>query len=208
LNQTGADTWSVPANTVLTEAQFAAFEAGRLYFNAHSTAFAAGEIRGQVGVEVFRASLTGTQENPPVVTTAIGTASLILDPRTRALSGTVTTTGMTGTVAHIHTGAAGSNGGVAIELTETAAGSGVWRIPANTALTDAQVESLRSGGLYINVHSAAHASGEIRGQLNRKIAIAALGGDQEVPATNSTATGRGILAVDPNTRTFTAAPPA
>ncbi|HEU0202847.1 MAG TPA: CHRD domain-containing protein [Burkholderiaceae bacterium] len=152
---------------------------------------------------MFRASLTGAQENPSVTTSANGTATLVLDPRTRALSGTVTTNGMTGTVAHIHTGAAGSNGGVAIGLTETAAGGGVWRVPANTVLTDAQVASLRSGGLYVNAHSAPHAAGEIREQLNRRIAVATLAGDQEVPATHSTATGRGILAVDPNTRALT-----
>jgi hypothetical protein len=200
LTETAPNTWSVPAYTVLTADQFAAFEAGRLYFNAHSSAFAGGEIRGQIGVEVFRAALNGSQENPPVTTAASGAATLVLDPRTRMLTGSVTTSGVAGTAAHIHTGAAGSNGGVAIALAETAGGSGVWNVPANTTLSDAQVASLRSGGLYANVHSAAHAGGEIRGQLNRKIGNATLSGAQEVPANASAASGTGMLAVDPNTR--------
>jgi hypothetical protein len=34
-------------------------------------------------------------------------------------------------------------------------------------LTDAQYDAYKAGGLYINVHSSEHKSGEIRGQLKR-----------------------------------------
>jgi hypothetical protein len=45
----GADNvWTAPGGTALTEAQFAAFKAGNLYFNIHSEAFRSGEIRGQI----------------------------------------------------------------------------------------------------------------------------------------------------------------
>jgi hypothetical protein len=40
--------WNVPANATLTADQFKAFKQGNLYFNAHSTAFPGGEIRGQI----------------------------------------------------------------------------------------------------------------------------------------------------------------
>ena len=45
----GADNvWAVPPGTTLTDAQFAAFKAGNLYFNIHSEAYRSGEIRGQI----------------------------------------------------------------------------------------------------------------------------------------------------------------
>jgi hypothetical protein len=45
----GADgVWTTPPGTKLTDAQFAAFKAGNLYFNIHSEAFRSGEIRGQI----------------------------------------------------------------------------------------------------------------------------------------------------------------
>ena len=45
----GADNvWTTPPGTKLTEAQFAAFKAGNLYFNIHSEAYRSGELRGQI----------------------------------------------------------------------------------------------------------------------------------------------------------------
>ena len=41
-------TWTVPADTVLTEEQYAAYKAGKLYINIHSAANKGGEIRGQI----------------------------------------------------------------------------------------------------------------------------------------------------------------
>ena len=40
--------WAAPPNTTLTEAQYASFKAGNLYFNFHSDAHKSGEIRGQI----------------------------------------------------------------------------------------------------------------------------------------------------------------
>ena len=48
LNKTGDNTWSVPANTILTSAQFDAYRAGNLYVNVHSAANPGGEIRAQL----------------------------------------------------------------------------------------------------------------------------------------------------------------
>ena len=47
LEQNG-DTWSVPAGTKLTPAQFASFKAGNLYVNVHTAANQKGEMRGQL----------------------------------------------------------------------------------------------------------------------------------------------------------------
>lgn len=203
LNETAASTWSVPANTVLTATQIASFNNGALYVNAHSSAQPAGELRGQIGMEVYSASASGKHNTPATASTATGTGSVVLDPATKALSGSLTLSGMTATMVHIHTGAVGVNGDVVVNLTESPAGSGKWAIPANTVLTDAQLASLRAGELYFNAHSAAFPAGEIRGQIGRNVKTATLNGGHQVPSTSSTATGTGFLSVDPATRAVT-----
>ena len=106
--------------------------------------------------------LSGSQEVPPVNTTATGSGILtvVMD---RSMSGTVTTSGIAGTAAHIHLGAAGANGPVIIPLNKTA--DNVWSVPSGIRLNDAQYEAYKLGNLYVNVHSAANPNGEIRGQV-------------------------------------------
>lgn len=41
-------TWTVPAGSALTDEQYAAYKAGKLYINIHSAANKGGEIRGQI----------------------------------------------------------------------------------------------------------------------------------------------------------------
>ena len=77
--------------------------------------------------------------------------------------GNVQTTGITGTAAHIHMGPSGQNGPVIIPLVKS--GENSWAVPGNTVLSSAQFDAFRSGNLYVNVHSSAHPSGEIRAQL-------------------------------------------
>lgn len=48
LVKTADNVWSVPANTMLTSAQFDAYRAGNLYVNVHSAANPNGEIRAQL----------------------------------------------------------------------------------------------------------------------------------------------------------------
>ena len=38
-------------------------------------------------------------------------------------------------------------------------------MPAGAKLTEAQYKAYEAGDLYVNVHSAAHKGGEVRGQL-------------------------------------------
>jgi hypothetical protein len=66
-------------------------------------------------------------------------------------------------MAHIHNGAAGKIGPVIIPLTKS--GADTWSVPAGAKLTDAQNAAFKAGDLYVNVHSAEHKGGEIRGQL-------------------------------------------
>ena len=106
--------------------------------------------------------LSGQQEVPPVTTSASGTGAITVSPG-RSVSGSITTTGVAATAAHIHHGAPGTNGPVIMPLVRTS--ENVWSVPAGARLTDAQHESYRAGNLYVNVHSAANKGGEIRGQL-------------------------------------------
>ena len=51
LTKTGDATWSVPAGAKLTDAQYAAYQAGGMYVNVHSAANPGGEIRGQLSAK-------------------------------------------------------------------------------------------------------------------------------------------------------------
>jgi hypothetical protein len=105
--------------------------------------------------------LSGAQEVPAVTTSATGNGTLTVNAD-MTVSGSITTTGVAGTAAHIHMAEAGKNGPVIITLTK---GDNAWSVPAGTKLTEAQYKAYKAGDLYINVHSAANKGGEIRGQL-------------------------------------------
>ena len=107
-------------------------------------------------------TLSGAQQNPPVTTAASGSGTITVGAD-KSVSGSVTTSGVAGTAAHIHDGAPGKNGPVIIPLTKTS--DDTWSVPAGAKLTDAQYDSYKAGNLYVNVHSAANKGGEIRGQL-------------------------------------------
>jgi hypothetical protein len=110
----------------------------------------------------LKVNLTGAQETPPVTTSASGTGTITV-AADKSVSGTIKTAGIDGTVAHIHVGAPGKSGPPIITLTKD--GDGVWMVPAGSKLTDEQYASFKSGDLYVNVHSAMHQPGEIRGQI-------------------------------------------
>ncbi len=107
-------------------------------------------------------SLSGMQEVPAVTTSATGSGTVTIGAD-KSVSGSVTTSGVAATAAHIHDGAPGKNGPIIIPLTKTS--DNVWAVPAGAKLTDAQYASYKAGNLYVNVHSAANKGGEIRGQI-------------------------------------------
>ncbi len=196
LTQGEPGVWTVPDGAALSQSQVASFKAGNLYVNVHTTANPNGEIRGQVGRDVYFATLTGAQEVPANNSQATGTARFVFDPDTKAMFGTVSTSGIVGTASHIHTGAIGVAAGITIPFT---GGPSSWTMPS-TVLTDAQVASLQSGNFYANVHSAAIPGGEIRGQVYLPAKCTTLAGNQEVPPVATAATAHGCLVVNPFTR--------
>jgi hypothetical protein len=108
-------------------------------------------------------ALTGAQEVPPVQTmaTALSTVRIADD---KSVSGSITTTGIVGTMAHVHISkAVGTNGPVIVPLTKTA--DNVFTVPDGAKISDDQYAAYKAGLLYVNVHSAANPAGEIRANL-------------------------------------------
>lgn len=129
------------------------------------TAMFAGALALGVGTAYakdVKVMLSGDQENPPVSTAASGSGTITVGDD-MSISGSVTTSGMTATMAHIHMAAPGKNGPPVVHLTKTS--DGAWTVPAGTKLTSDQYKSFQAGELYVNVHSDAHEKGELRGQI-------------------------------------------
>lgn len=158
--------------------------------------------------EVWTASLSGASEVPAVATTGTASATFVLSPDGSTIDYAITYSGLTGTLsaAHIHLGAAGANGGVMLPL---AAGPS----PMVGTLTAADlvatggvttfagaVAAIRTGGAYVNFHTAANPAGEIRGQIGVATGaqgfIATLDGAEEVPPVSGSQAGRGVVVID------------
>ena len=114
------------------------------------------------GAADMAVTLQGAQEVPPVTTSATGSGTITVGAD-GMVSGKIATKGINGTAAHIHSGEAGKNGPVVVPLQKD--GDGGWSVPASAKLTPDQLKMLQAGGMYVNVHSAAHPDGEIRAQL-------------------------------------------
>lgn len=115
----------------------------------------------------YTAALKGADEVPPNDTKGSGAVEAKYDTATMKFSYAITYSGLTGaaTAAHFHGPAkAGENAGPAITLQKPL------ESPAKgeATLTPAQAEELANGLWYLNVHTAAHGPGEIRGQLMKK----------------------------------------
>jgi len=106
-------------------------------------------------------SLSGAEEVPPVKTAGTGSGSFRL-AEDGTLTGGVTTKDVPGTAAHIHLGVKGKNGPVIVPLTKS---GDTYSVPAGRKLTPQQIDDLKAGNLYVNVHTARHKGGEVRGQI-------------------------------------------
>lgn len=133
---------------------------------------------------VFTAALSPANEVPPVTnaeSSARGVAQITIDPVQNTatfyfqLSGLPSGTNLVG--AHIHPGAAGVAGGVAVSTGITAGApvtipaAGVVEFTArDVAVTSALAQSIinNPAGFYFNVHTPANPGGVARGQLTRQ----------------------------------------
>ena len=118
-------------------------------------------------LDALRAMLTPDAEVPPVVSSASGSATFVLDTTTQVLYYALHVAEIDNiTMAHIHAGAAGVNGPVVQFLYD---GSPLFD-PANPIsgtiqLTAMEASDLLSGDFYVNVHTSDFPGGEIRGQI-------------------------------------------
>ena len=175
---------------------------GKYYVNIHTAANPGGEIRGQLRFGGFVngiAVLNGSQETPPVTTTAKGVGVIGVNATFDSLTYAVLYDGLSGpaTAAHIHNAAAGAAGPVVAPLTPAPLVSGVYTgtIAANAAL----MTSFLKDNLYFNIHTAANPGGEIRGQIQtnvRKSYVFDMCAAQEVPPTSSKGFGAAMVSID------------
>lgn len=150
------------------------------------------------------AALTGADNVPVVATTASGTGSFVLSDDRTELKYTISYQGLSGTITggHFHMGRPGVSGAVLKGYGTSGAPAsgmvtGVWRTTdASQPLTSAIVESLLTGKVYVNFHTAANPGGEIRGQVSLGTALhftVDLNSAQEVPGNASTGSGTGVF---------------
>lgn len=109
----------------------------------------------------YKLTLKGDQEVPAVQTAGSGTGTITINDD-MSVSGSVKTSGIVGTKAHIHEAPAGKNGPVIVELKND---GDTWSVPEGTKLTAAQYASYKAGNLYVNVHTAANPKGDMRAQI-------------------------------------------
>lgn len=174
--------------------------AGELYINVHTENNPGGEIRGQIFLlpgMTFDARLSGNQEVPVVNTPANGLGIVTIRPDLTEFEYYIVFEGLSGapTGAHFHRAPIGTNGGVVVDISnEFLENSITGSTPLNANLFDA----LMAGGLYVNIHTAAHPGGEIRGQvvsLAREPFLYKLDGNQEVPPVTTSALGAGMVSI-------------
>jgi hypothetical protein len=113
------------------------------------------------GSGAIKVSLAGTEEVPPLNVAGSGSGAFRV-AEDGAITGSVTTKDVAGTMAHIHRGAKGINGPVLVPLDKK---GDTYSVPAGRKLTAEQMQLLKSGSLYVNVHTNRNKGGEVRGQL-------------------------------------------
>ena len=134
---------------------------------------------------VIHVELSNAEVLPAIESSATGEGDITFNLLTGAVTGGVTLEGITATLAHIHRGFAGNNGPVVVDFVQDPADPNRWNAVADGALSPEDVDNLLGGALYVNVHSEAHPTGEIRGQLkpeNITVAFSPMSNDQVAPA--------------------------
>jgi hypothetical protein len=176
----------ISGTVTVTKAILAAINSNAIYINVHTANFTGGEMRGQVYYESdlhFASVMRGGANAVPVNTsTGSGLGSFVLNYAGTKLEYKVLVTGLTGaiTLAHLHYGAAGVSGGIAYPLAYTGN-----TLAGTLTVSAAFLDSLYSGNVYVNIHTAANGGGEIRGQVlyTSQVAFDAFAtGDNYVPA--------------------------
>jgi hypothetical protein len=112
-------------------------------------------------IDTYAAFLYGANENQAADADGFGAATLSIDNVADTVSWAFLALNidlpLTG--AHIHRGAASTNGPVIVDFSASLTGSGLFDTDLN------QITPATATGFYVNLHNAAYPSGAIRGQL-------------------------------------------
>jgi hypothetical protein len=125
------------------------------------------------------ATLAGTNEVPPVSSTAVGQFDATLDAAQDNMTFTLLYSPLVGTMtmAHIHRGMPGQNGPILYWLANgnlpTPISSCVDPAPlgGGCGFSVSDVADLQAGNLYVNLHSSYAPNGEIRGQITSAVSV-------------------------------------
>jgi hypothetical protein len=136
---------------------------------AHHMAHEGGMMGQPMNVQVYTATLTPGEETPPATDSqGSGTAEVTINTSTDELTYKVTWSGLTGpaTMGHIHGPAErGKEAKPVVPFTGVAGQSSA---EGKAKITPTQYGDLAAGLYYVNIHTAKHPGGEIRGQLELK----------------------------------------
>jgi hypothetical protein len=119
----------------------------------------------------LKADLKGSEETPPSTSAGTGSFTGTYDTKTKKLTWTITYSGLTGpaTQADFHGPAGvGKYGSIKVHVIVNHSpieGSAILTKPTAKALD----KDLLNGNFYINLHTAAHPRGEIRGQIAKAL---------------------------------------
>lgn len=117
---------------------------------------------------VFTGTLSGANEVPANTSTATGTFTATLDDVANSISVAITFSGLAANAAagHIHCCVAvGTNGSVVIPFTGFPATTSGTYSNLFTGISATNVNGIKNGLAYINLHNSVFPGGEIRGQL-------------------------------------------
>ncbi len=113
----------------------------------------------------FSATLTGADETPANTSMGKGQVSAELETTEKTLVYRATYTGLSGPAIAAHFHGPADPGATAPPVVMV--GSASSPISGAAKLTSAQADDLLAGKWYFNIHTQAHPTGEIRGQLKR-----------------------------------------
>ena len=186
--------------------------AGEVYVDIETVAEPGGELRGQVmvlGDVAFSTTLSGEDANPPTDTDATGTAAFLYEREPEDIDYQLTIAGVRQlTMAHLHQGTADVTGPF-LALLFGASSPVNGTIEANGSITqndlpDAEVAEvvflMLTGSAYVDTHTTANPTGEMRGQVVVGVDasttgpwIAELFGSNVVPMVVTDASGYAIV---------------
>lgn len=131
----------------------------------------------------IRARLSGEQVVPSVATEAGGQVTAILFGNVLTIVGDYHDLSspidrLVAGGAHLHRSPEGENGGVELNLNHDFGTEGAFT--GIFTLTEEQLQALREGRLYVQIHTESHQAGELRAQLSGNVTLADLAGIWEV----------------------------